>query len=149
MLFNRLNEKHFDNKLPPAQVSWSTRLRIAGNCRPDSREIRLSVSYHIHFPEEVEHTLLHEMLHLIYPTHDAAFKRAAEKLGVSINCREYPGVHPRSRFVYICPGCRTVYHRQKRGNISCGKCSGNGYDPRFKLVLQKSPPRTPRVRPTS
>jgi len=141
LLFNRLNGKYFNNQLPPAQVGWSTRLRIAGNCRPDDREIRLSVSYHLHFPEEIEHTLLHEMLHLLYPTHDTAFRQAAERLGVSMNCRDYPGVHPRSRYVYICPECRTVYHRQKRADISCGKCSGHAYDPRFRLVLQKSPAR--------
>lgn len=140
-LFNRLNTEYFDNRLSAAQVRWSTRLRIAGNCRPDTREIRLSAKYHTHFPMEIEHTLLHEMLHLIYPTHNSAFRREAEKLGVSINCREYPGVHPRSRYVYICPGCQTVYYRQKRADISCGKCSGRSYDPQFKLVLQKSPPR--------
>ncbi len=146
LLFNRLNEKHFDNRLPKARILWSTRLRIAGNCCPNQREIRLSISYHTHYPEEVEHTLLHEMLHLIHPTHNAAFRQAAKKLGVALNCREYPGVHPRSRYVYICPGCRTVYHRQKRADISCGKCSGRAYDPRFKLVLQKSPARKRQVR---
>lgn len=145
-LYNQLNEKHFGGKLPQAAVDWSTRLRIAGNCRPDKRDIRLSVRYHTYYPEEITNTLLHEMLHLVYPKHNISFCRAAEKLGVTIHCREYPGLHPRSRLTYICPQCRTVYYRQKRADISCGKCSGQAYDPRYKLVLKKSSTRRPKVR---
>ncbi len=137
-LFNVLNVRHFNGVLPPARVEWSSRLRIAGNCYPKERIIRLSVRYHTHYPEEIEKTLLHEMLHLVYPGHDRHFKVAAAKLGISIHCREYPDMHPRLRYTYVCPGCRTVYHRQKRANVSCGKCSGGRYDPRYKLVLKKS-----------
>ncbi len=144
-LYNRFNKKYFVGKLPVADIDWSTRLRIAGNCRPDKREIRLSVRYHTYYPEEITNTLLHEMLHLVYPKHNLSFRRAAEKLGVTIHCREYPGMHPRSRLTYICPQCRAVYHRQKRADISCGKCSGRAYDPRYKLVLKKSSTRRPRV----
>jgi len=140
-LFNRLNRRHFAGTLAPARITWSTRMRIAGGCRPDTREIRLSVLYHTHYPEELENTLVHEMLHLVHLTHSTAFRQAAEKLGVSIHCREYPGIHPRSRYVYLCPNCRTVFHRRRRGNISCGKCSGRAYDPRFRLVLMNTPPR--------
>ena len=139
-LFVRLNQKHFTGSLPVARVQWSNRLRIAGSCRPQTREIRLSSLYHTHYPDELESTLLHEMLHLVYPTHNAEFCRFAEKLGIAVHCREYPGIHPRSRYVYQCPNCRTVFHRRRRGNISCGKCSGGAYDPRFRLVLMKSPP---------
>ena len=144
-MYNSLNDKHFEGKLPSARIKWSKRLRIAGNCRPDTGDIRMSVHYHTHFPEEIEYTLIHEMLHLIHPKHNAAFRRAAEKLGVSVHCREYPGLHPRSRYTYICPNCRGVYHRQKRADISCGKCSGRRYDPRYRLVLQKSSPQRRRV----
>jgi len=138
-LYDKLNQQYFGGKLPPAQIEWSTRMRIAGSCRPDKPEIRLSVSYHTYYPEEIESTLLHEMLHILFPKHDRNFRRAAENLGVSIHCREYPGIHSRSKYVYMCPHCRTVYYRQRRArNISCGACSGGKYDERYKLVLKKS-----------
>jgi len=143
-LYEQINEKHFAGKLPSARVEWSSRLRIAGNCRPDEREIRLSISYHTHYPEEIINTLIHEMLHLVYPIHNASFRRAAQRIGISLHCRDYPGMHPRSRYVYLCPNCRTVYRRQKRADISCGKCSGQAYDSRYKLVLKKSPSRPRR-----
>ena len=68
-----MNDKCFGGKLPPAKVEWSTRLRIAGNCRPDTREIRLSVRYHTHYPEELEYTLVHEMLHVLERRHNDRF----------------------------------------------------------------------------
>ena len=143
-LYEQFNEEHFGGELPSACVEWSSQLHIAGQCRPNQREIRLSVRYHTHYPEEIANTLIHEMLHLIYPTHDVSFRRAAQRIGISLHCRDYPGMHPRSRHVYLCPNCRTVYRRQKRADISCGKCSGRAYDSRYKLVLKKLPSRPRR-----
>ncbi len=138
-MFHRFNQEYFAGTLPVATIRWSTRMRIAGCCYPTEREIRLSRHYHTHYPEEVRATLLHEMLHLIYPSHNTRFKAAAERLGISVYCKDYPGAHPRSKYTYVCPGCGEVYHRQKRANMSCGKCSGKTYDPRYKLVLTRAP----------
>ncbi len=138
-MFHQHNRDYFADTLPTAKIRWSTRMRIAGCCYPEQREIRLSRHYHAHYPEDLPATLLHEMLHLVYPSHNAAFKAAAARLGISIYCKDYPGVHPRSKYTYICPNCGEVYRRQKRADMSCGKCSGSGYDPRFKLVLRQGP----------
>lgn len=147
IMYQQFNERYFAGTLPQATVSWSTRMRIAGCCYPNERDIRLSTHYHAHYPDDLKGTLLHEMLHLIYPSHNADFKAAAERLGISIHCKDYPGVHPRSKYVYICPGCGEVYRRSKRADMSCGKCSGDRYDPRYKLVLkQAQKPRQSRRR---
>jgi predicted SprT family Zn-dependent metalloprotease len=140
-MYADFNQRYFGGALGPAQVMWSQRMRIAGNCRPETREIRLSIQYHTFYPDELESTLLHEMLHLLYPTHDASFRHAAEKLGVSLHCREYPGIQSPSRHVYVCPGCNSVFYRRKRANLACASCSGGTYDERFKLLLKSSPSR--------
>ena len=54
LLFNTLNERYFDSTLPRALVEWARRLRMAGNCYPNVKIIRLSVRYHTHYPEEIE-----------------------------------------------------------------------------------------------
>lgn len=137
--FRAFNEEFFDGTLPRARVRWSTRMRIAGTCDHQRRIIRLSRPYHEHFPADIDDTLKHEMIHLIHHSHDAAFRREATRLGASIHCREYPGLHPRARFVYICPACGTVYHRTRLERLFCGTCSRNRFDPRFQLILRPPP----------
>jgi predicted SprT family Zn-dependent metalloprotease len=131
--FNRI---YFRNSLPPATIRWSKRMRIAGTCDSRRRIISLSHVYHSHFPQDVDDTLKHEMIHLRNPRHDAAFRREAARIGASVHCRDYPELHPRARYIYICPTCRMEYPRTKRGNLYCGRCARKGFDPRYKLILR-------------
>lgn len=136
LLFARLNAEHFAQSLPEASVRWSSRMRIAGTCDTRRRVITLSRPYHAHFPEDLEDTLKHEMIHLRHPHHDADFRREAERVGTTIHCREYPGLHPRARYVYTCPCCGAKYHRaRKERQLYCGRCARRRLDPRFLLVL--------------
>jgi len=139
--FRAFNEEHFDGTLPRARVRWSNRMRIAGICDHQRRIIRLSRSYHEHFPEDIDDTLKHEMIHLVRHSHDAAFKREAARVGASVHCREYPGLHPRARIVYICPACGSIYHRTRQERLFCGTCSRNRFDTRFQLILRPPPTR--------
>jgi len=134
--FSWFNEHYFNGALPAAGVRWSSRMRIAGTCDSRKRIITLSRVYHTHFPEDVNDTLKHEMIHLRNHGHDADFRREAERVGATIHCKEYPGLHPRARFVYICPHCRTLFHRSKRERLYCGVCARNRLDTRFILLLQ-------------
>jgi predicted SprT family Zn-dependent metalloprotease len=138
--FRAFNDEFFDGALPDAKVRWSNRMRIAGTCNHVQRIISLSRPYHEHFPHDVDDTLKHEMIHLIHHGHDAVFKREAERVGASVHCREYPGLHPRARIVYLCPGCDAVFHRTRKERLFCGKCSRGRHDTRFELVLR--PPAT-------
>jgi hypothetical protein len=136
--FSYFNQRYFEGSLPITNVLWSSRMRIAGTCDSRRRVITLSRAYHAHFPNDVDDTLKHEMIHLKQHSHDAAFRREAERVGATIHCKEYPGLHPRARFVYICPRCRTLFHRSKRERLYCGLCARNRLDARFILVLRPS-----------
>ncbi len=137
-MFDIYNGQYFDSKLPRVKITWSKRMLVAGAYYPGKREIRLSVKYHTVFPEEVYDTLKHEMIHIIHLRHDAAFKRVAKRIGASIRATEHPSLRKPPRYVYICPHCLTEYPRQKRLRMaSCGRCSKNGFDARYKLLLKK------------
>jgi predicted metal-dependent hydrolase len=75
-LFEKLNQEHFAGKLS-ATLSWSGHMRIiAGNCDWRRGIIRLSRLYHAAYPQHLEATMLHEMLHLqLRRGHDAGFQR--------------------------------------------------------------------------
>lgn len=137
--FRAFNSWYWSDFLPPAQVCWSTRMRIAGSCDYGRCIITLSRSYHEQFPDDLSDTLKHEMIHLVHHNHGAAFRREAIRVGATVHCREYPGLHPRARHIYVCPTCGTEFHRVRRERLFCGRCSGHRADERFELVLRPSP----------
>ena len=137
-LFDMYNLLHFDGLLPKVKIVYSTRMLAAGSCAPYDNEIRIGVRYHQLFPEDLEDTLIHEMIHLIHPTHDNKFKKMAKRLGVYVYARTHPDLRRPARYLYRCPACKREYPRQKRLRLtSCGPCSGRSYDERYKLRLQK------------
>ncbi len=136
--YAEFNLRYFQDSLPPVTIKWSKRMRIAGTCDSHRRIITLSYVYHTHFPNDVDDTLKHEMIHLRCPHHDAAFRREAARIGTSVHCHDYPELHPRARFIYVCPTCNTEYPRVKRAQLYCGRCARRGFDPRFKLILRTS-----------
>ncbi|HSG98787.1 MAG TPA: SprT-like domain-containing protein [candidate division Zixibacteria bacterium] len=142
-LFDMYNLVHFDGNLPRVKLTYSARMLAAGSCAPYDKEIRIGVRYHQLFPEDLDDTLIHEMIHLIHPTHDRDFKRVANRLGVSVYARSHPDLRRPPKYLYECPGCQRRYPRQKRLRLtSCGMCSGSRYNERFKLRLVPSEPDT-------
>lgn len=139
-LFDRFNQEFFEGRLPRVRIEYSKRMqRSAGSYHPVGKVIRIGRRYHELFPEEIEDTLKHEMIHIIHLRHNAAFKREARRLGTSVQARSHPSLGRPPKHVYVCPGCGREYPRQKRIRMaSCGKCSRGGrYDPRFKLQLKR------------
>ena len=135
-MFENLNYKYFDGCLPKVKIEWSTRMRAAGKYYINSKIIRMGRRYHEYYPDEVEDTLKHEMLHILYPNHGREFKEEARRIGTSRHAKAYPGGRSPHKFIYVCPACGQKYHRHKRLRMaSCGKCSQNGYDDRFKLKM--------------
>ena len=155
-LYSSLRRRYFwagDGRgclLPPAgevAIEWSTRLTAsAGVCYPGKRLIRLSTHYHRRFPDEVESTLLHEMIHLIVPGHGPAFRAWIERirsLGGSVNRFAREPARP-PRWVYVCPSCGSRFPRQRRlpgggRRYRCRAC-GPGAGP-----LQERGPLPPRA----
>lgn len=133
--FAQFNLELFKSRLPDVSIRWSTRMHIAGTCRRHRALITLSWPYHERFPEDVDDTLKHEMIHLKYSGHGPAFRREAARVGASLHCREYEGIHPRANLVYACPTCWREFRRAKPSELYCGRCSRGRLLPQFRLVL--------------
>lgn len=132
--FDEFNWLYFGGKLPKVGIAYSGRMTSAGSYTPSQKLIRLGRRYHEIYPEELQDTLKHEMIHILHPNHNAAFKREAERLGASLRAKSHPSLRRPPRYLYICPGCGHEYPRQKRLRMaSCGRCSKGKFDSRFKL----------------
>ncbi len=140
--FRRFNHCFWDGRLPMVRIEYSNRMLAAGSYSPSERLIRIGRKYHEIFPEDVDDTLKHEMIHIFNPTHNADFKRELKRVGSTLRAKCHPSLRRPPRYLYECPGCRQEYPRQRRFRMaSCGTCSANGrYDERFKLQLKQSRP---------
>lgn len=138
-LFDKFNILYFDNKLPQVKITYSTRMTNAGSYTPALKLIKISKKYHEIFPNDIEDTLKHEMIHIIHFYHNADFKKEAARIGASLKAKSHPLLRRKPKYLYICPGCKKEYPRQKRIRMaSCGICSDKGkFDNRFKLKLYK------------
>jgi predicted SprT family Zn-dependent metalloprotease len=136
-LYDIFNMIHFKGKLPRVRIEYSARMLIAGSYTPTLKVIKMGKKYHEIFRDEIEDTLLHEMIHIVYPNHDARFKAVAHRLGVSLRAKAHPDLRAPYKYLYVCPLCGKEYPRRKRYRMaSCGICSrGAGFDPHCKLVL--------------
>lgn len=139
-MYDRINLGFFGGRLPQARILYSERMLIAGTFSPVKNEIRIGKKYHEIFPDELEDTLKHEMIHIINPCHDSKFKNLAGKIGASLKARTHPKLRGNYKYLYYCPACGAEYARRKRLRMAyCGICSrGHGFDSRFKLELLKS-----------
>lgn len=138
-LFEKFNWEYFDGKLPITKISYSQRMLIAGSYTPSKRQIKIGIKYHEIFPDEIEDTLKHEMIHVLYPNHDKNFKSWAGRIGASLKAKSHPLLRGNYKYLYVCPSCGKEYPRRKRLRMaSCGTCTpGKHFDKRFKLRLIK------------
>ena len=138
--FDMYNFVYFKGKLPRVRVIYSNRMTSAGSYSPHGKVIKIGRKYHEIFPEEINDTLKHEMIHIMHLKHDRVFKKEAERIGASVKAQNHPALNRPPRYVYVCPRCGHEYPRQKRLRMaSCGNCSRGGvYDERFKLKLIRS-----------
>jgi predicted SprT family Zn-dependent metalloprotease len=137
--FRRYNVRYFHGELPTPKIRYSKRLLAAGLYIRDRGEIVISEKYHTIFPEDINDTLKHEMIHLVHFNHDANFRREAARIGASQRAKSHPNLRLPPRFIYHCPVCKIEYPRRKRLRMaSCGKCSPSGFAAKYKLVLKTS-----------
>lgn len=139
-MFDIYNMLYFGGKLPSVKIEYSNRMWSAGSYTLSLKLIKIGRKYHEIFPEDLSDTLKHEMIHIIHMSHGAAFKQEASRIGTSLKARSHPDLIRPPKYLYICPGCKKQYPRQKRFVLaSCGDCSvGGKYDRRFKLKLYKN-----------
>ncbi len=136
--FQQYNIKYFAGKLPTPRIRYSPRMLCAGQYIRSRQEIVLSRKYHEVFPQDIDDTIKHEMIHIIHFNHSSDFKREAARIGASVKAKSHQSLRMQPRYVYQCRICKTEYPRRKRLiSASCGKCSPSRFDPKFKLVLKK------------
>ncbi|HCX04033.1 MAG: SprT-like domain-containing protein [Tissierellales bacterium] len=137
-LYDNLNKKYFNNTLPKSSemtIEWSGRLTAsAGICyrKPKNSIIRLSTHYHEDFPEDIENTLLHEMIHLKVKGHGPEFKKEINRiisLGGKVNrFSKRRATEKRINWIYKCKICSKEYERNRKisklSRYRCGICKG-------------------------
>lgn len=114
-LDDRLNHQWWGGRLPKTPVRWSKRMHAtAGKYwrAMSGWEIVLSIPYHAHYPNEVQGTLLHEMIHVWIRNrgkrrygvmHGPEFRAEAKRIGAPLHCRSYEGMHRPYQYERECP----------------------------------------------
>ncbi|MFZ5981726.1 MAG: SprT-like domain-containing protein [Candidatus Zixiibacteriota bacterium] len=135
--YEMYNRVYFDGRLPRVKILYSNRMTSAGSYTPQKKLIKIGRRYHQIFPEEINDTLKHEMIHIRHMKHDRAFKDEAIRIGASVRANSHPALTRPPKYIYLCANCGREYPRQKRLRMaSCGICSRGGvFDERFKLRL--------------
>lgn len=136
-LYDEFNREFFNGSLPGAPevtVEWSSRLTSsAGLCRINKKTkkktIRISTHYHEKFPDDIEATLLHEMIHIKVPNHSKEFYKELERIkalggNVSRYSRERAVKQDSYKWHYQCTGCSNSFYRVRRlsGRHVCAFC---------------------------
>ncbi len=144
------------------QVEWSSRLRsAAGRAEYRSARILLNRRLCAHGEVEIDHTLRHELAHLLaqfrvgrrrVAPHGAEWQRACANLGIAGESRchtlPFPIQRRTRRYVYLCPNCQRDFPRTKplkrtSACLACCRVFNRGeYDRRFRLrLIEQAPSR--------
>ncbi len=150
LLFARLNYRHFNGEAPDCRIRYNERFsnsagRIAYDARP--MLIELSPKHFRRYPEALEETLLHEMIHAWCwvkfrdAGHGPRFKRKLRECGLHSIYHDLGSVRPlqesSKRYILRCEHCGFEALRRKRPGkpASCPRCNKRRFDPRFLLAL--------------
>lgn len=149
LLFARLNYQHFDGEIPDCRIRYNARFsNSAGRITYRSPLlIELSPKHFERYPEALEETLLHEMVHAWCfakwrdTGHGARFKRKMRDLGMRSIYHDLGNVRPLNesakRYILRCEQCSfEVLRRKKPGKpASCPRCDKRRFNPRFPLTI--------------
>jgi|SRR5579872_3298150 len=145
LLFARLNLQHFHGEIPAYRIAYNSRFStVAGRIIHKPPLIELSLKHFKRYPERLEETLLHEMIHAWLDAkgmdsgHTPAFKKKMRELGIGSIYHDMGRVEERPsgrRYILKCPHCAMELLRRRRppARASCGRCSRRKYDSRFQL----------------
>ncbi len=150
LLFARLNYEHFNGEIPDCRIRYNARFsNSAGRITYASHPllIELSPKHFKKYPEALEETLLHEMVHAwCYAKwrdtgHGARFKRKMRECGLTSIYHDLGNVLPftesSKRYILRCEHCAFEVLRRKRPGkpASCPRCDKRRFNPRFPLTI--------------
>ncbi len=150
LLFARLNYDRFNGEVPTCRVAYNERFASAAGRITYSGHpllIELSPKHFRKYPEALEETLLHEMVHAwCYARfrdtgHGAIFKKKAKELGLGSIYHDLGSVRALNesskRYIFRCEHCGYEILRKRMPNkpISCGRCNKQRFDKRFPLTI--------------
>ena len=150
LLFAQLNYRYFNGEVPDCQIRYNARFsnsagRITYRAHP--LLIELSPKHFERYPDALEETLLHEMIHAwCYARfrdtgHGARFKRKLRECGLTSIYHELGNVRPFNeackRYILRCEQCAFEVLRRKRPGkpASCPRCNKRRFDPRYPLTI--------------
>lgn len=150
LIFARLNYEFFNGEVPDCRIRYNERFsnstgRIDYAERPMA--IELSPKHFRKYPEALEETLLHEMIHAWCFTrfremgHGARFKKKLRDCGLDSIYHELGNVRPlresSRRYILRCEQCGFEVLRKRRPvkPASCPRCNKRRFDPRYPLAI--------------
>ena len=149
ILFARLNYQFFNGEIPDCRIDYNERFSNSAG-RIDYRRpvtIELSPKHFRKYPEALEETLLHEMIHdwcfarFGETGHGARFKKKLRECGIGSIYHELGSVRPlresSARYILRCEHCafETLRKRKPARPASFPRCNKRRYDPRYALQL--------------
>ena len=149
---------HAPRLAPLVVVGWNARMRTTAGVAISSRcEVWLNPALRAISVEEVDHTLLHELAHLLaqhrhgrrrLAPHGPEWRLACHDLGIPGEGRThqlpFPGRRMKRRYLLRCPGCGDSHERVRapRRAVACLSCcrthNGGRYHERFRLILSET-----------
>ncbi|HJZ12893.1 MAG TPA: SprT-like domain-containing protein, partial [Acidobacteriota bacterium] len=142
-LFQYLNRKYWDGKLPLYRCEWSDRMISTwGSCYPHKQLIRISGLFKQRPHAELVALLCHEMIHIRYRSHGVRFRNELKRIGLLGDVqRHFPHLNTITdarrrplRYTYECPRCQVQIRRRRRIKGYCAACYSAGMRSRFRLL---------------
>ncbi len=150
LLFAHLNLRHFRGEVPDCRIAYNARFSNAAGRITYTKYpllIELSPKHFAKYPEALEETLLHEMIHAwCYAKwrdtgHGVHFKRKMRECGLRSIYHDLGNVRPLNesskRYILRCEQCAFEVLRRKRPGkpASCPRCDKRGFNPAFPLTI--------------
>jgi predicted SprT family Zn-dependent metalloprotease len=150
LLFARLNYQYFNGEVPDCRIAYNERFsnsagRIDYGHQPMT--IELSPKHFRKYPEALDETLLHEMVHAWCfarfrdTGHGARFRKKLRECGIGSIYHDLGSVRPlresSKRYILRCEHCAfEVLRKKKPGRpASCPRCNKERFDPRYPLSI--------------
>ncbi len=149
LLFARLNYQHFNGEIPDCRIRYNARFSNSAGRITYGHPllIELSPKHFRKYPQALEETLLHEMVHAWCYTHfrdtghGPRFKKKMRECGITSIYHDLGNVRPLNesskRYILRCEECAFEVLRRKRPGkpASCPRCDRRRFNPRFPLTI--------------